>query len=146
MGEQQTWDVEEKKLSLSMASMSRRSSSGPGHAAACLASSAKIASAAPTNANSAAASSDAAARVAPNQSSAKQIRRMVRSASLGYCCGCGIANCMQPTFKCCSAQQQLCCLVSQGAFPTTDEMPCLIGCCGLSCYPNVGCCKSLKDI
>merc|ERR1711937_265012 len=81
--QQQTWDVEEKGRNLSMASMSRRSSSGPGHAAACLASSAKIASAAPTNTNSAAASSDAAARVAPNQSSAKQIRRMVRSASLG---------------------------------------------------------------
>merc|ERR1712216_223380 len=63
---------------------------------------------------------------------------------------CGCKNCMGSSDKagcsCIQSQTQLCCIVQNCAIPTTNEIPCLCGCCGLSCYPEVGCCEKIKKI
>merc|ERR1712072_672167 len=78
------------------------------------------------------------------------------TAPKGHICLCGLGlcsigciNCMgsdDHACSCCAQQVQLCCLVSNGALPPTNEFPCLIGMCGLSCYPEFGCCEKIKKI
>lgn len=69
---------------------------------------------------------------------------------IGFC-GCGCTNCMgsKETGKSCSCiknQSQLCCLVHSCALPTTNDIPCMFGLLGMSCYPKFGCCEKLKHV
>jgi len=59
--------------------------------------------------------------------------------------GCCSLGCRQPR-TCCAGQEQICCLVAQFAFPTTDEMPMMCACCCLACYPGFGCYKKLGEL
>ena len=58
------------------------------------------------------------------------------------CLGC---KCISPT-TCIKLQKQCCCCVHNLAFPCDDEMPCMIGCCGFTCYPKCGCCMKQGQI
>merc|ERR1712178_516571 len=58
------------------------------------------------------------------------------------CCSYGC----KPPETCCMGQAQLCCIVEACAFPTTDEVPCIIADCGLVCYPKVGCCQTVGSL
>ena len=59
-----------------------------------------------------------------------------------FCCSCGLKT---PSVLC-KGKSQCLCLVSQGAFPTTDDIPCMCAYLGLACYPNFGCCKPVSAI
>jgi len=50
--------------------------------------------------------------------------------------GCSIFN----------AQAQCCCTVLSAAFPCNDEVPIAVSALGLTIYPKVGCCVSVKEI
>jgi len=65
------------------------------------------------------------------------------------CCaiglGCCEIACIPPT-TCCKVQKQLCCIVTQGAFPCDDEVPVACAVCGLACLPGCGCCQTLESL
>ena len=57
------------------------------------------------------------------------------------CCACIGCKCT----KCeslCHGQEQCCCIVESCAFPTTAEVPALIACCFVVCYPKCTCCAT----
>ena len=58
------------------------------------------------------------------------------------CVACGF----KVPSTCCKFQQHLCCLVSNGAFPTDPEVPCMCASLGLTCYPKCGCCMKVGDV
>uniref|UniRef100_A0A7S2J909 Uncharacterized protein n=1 Tax=Haptolina brevifila TaxID=156173 RepID=A0A7S2J909_9EUKA len=61
------------------------------------------------------------------------------------CCGpCG-CKCISPT-TCVKFQKQCCCFVNNCAFPCDEEMPAMLACCCLACYPKCGCCRKQGDL
>lgn len=67
------------------------------------------------------------------------------------CCMCQKAECWcQWPKTCCYCQEQFCFLDSRVAFPCTDNVPCLVTLCCLTCCAdwkmNFGCMKSVGDI
>ena len=58
------------------------------------------------------------------------------------CVACGL----KVPSTCCKCQQQLCCLLSNGACPTDKEVPCMVAAYGLTCYPKCACCAKLGDL
>lgn len=66
----------------------------------------------------------------------------------GACCqlGCGCYSCgLRMPRTLCSMVAQCCCMVQAGAFPCTDEVPCMLASCCFMCYPAMGVCKTLAD-
>jgi len=55
--------------------------------------------------------------------------------------GCVFYQCgLRMPRTCCACRANYCCLVSQGAFPTTSEIPCMVGTMCITCFPKFGCC------
>ena len=60
------------------------------------------------------------------------------------CCGCCALRCVSPTV-CIKQQTQCCCLVQAAALPCDAEVPCMVGCCCLNCYPSPGICVKVAE-
>ena len=58
------------------------------------------------------------------------------------CCCCAL-GCKIPSVLC-KSQKQICCIVTNAAFPTDEEIPATVACFCLQCYPKFGCCQRLK--
>ncbi|CAK0852348.1 unnamed protein product [Prorocentrum cordatum] len=61
------------------------------------------------------------------------------------CCVCCAIRCVSPTV-CIKSQGQMCCLAGAAAIPCDEEVPCMVGTCGIICYPTIAICKTLGDI
>ena len=61
------------------------------------------------------------------------------------CCICCALRCVSPSV-CIKSQAQICCLAGAAAIPCDDEVPCMVGTCGVICYPGFYVCKTLGDI
>lgn len=66
-----------------------------------------------------------------------------RMCRLGICC-CAIG--LKKPDSCCRSSVQSCCIISIGAIPCDETVPCVIGHLGLTCYPIFGCCLPLSEI
>ena len=62
------------------------------------------------------------------------------------CCGCCGPSCDYHGCSLCNVQAQLLCLAVTGAFPCSDEAPAAITVAGLTLYPSVGCCKTIRAV
>jgi len=58
------------------------------------------------------------------------------------CCCCAIG--LKSPSVLCKSQKQVCCIVANAAFPTDEEVPAVLACFCLQCYPHCGCCQRLK--
>ena len=61
------------------------------------------------------------------------------------CCVCCAARCISPTV-CIKTQGQMCCWAFAAAIPCDEEVPCMVGTCGIICYPGFFICKTLGEI
>ena len=61
------------------------------------------------------------------------------------CCICMACRCVAPTV-CMKQQQQVCCCVSAISIPPDAEVPCMFSQCGINCYPNFGCLKTMDEL
>merc|ERR1711998_191727 len=66
-------------------------------------------------------------------------------------CVCGSCFCtnnylLMPTTCCASERVCLCCGDDCAGLPVPEQTPKTIACLGLACYPQVGCCKSIRDL
>merc|ERR1719277_2140825 len=61
------------------------------------------------------------------------------------CCICCAIRCVAPT-TCMKSEQQCCCCVTAEALPCDEEVPCMLACCFLDCYPKCGCCQSVSTL
>merc|ERR1740120_324200 len=61
------------------------------------------------------------------------------------CLGCLACRCVSPT-TCIKSENQCCCEVAGIAIPCDDEVPCMLACCFLDCYPKCGCCQDMKGL
>merc|ERR1712039_44556 len=66
-------------------------------------------------------------------------------ASECLCCGCLGCRCTDCTIRC-KAEQQVCCCVAGSAIPCDEEVPFMVSCCFLHCYPRVGCCMRMASL
>merc|ERR1712232_1240491 len=61
------------------------------------------------------------------------------------CLGCCACRCIAPS-TCMKAENQCCCEVVGIAIPCDDEVPCMLACCFLDCYPKCGCCQAMGEL
>merc|ERR1712083_1154837 len=61
------------------------------------------------------------------------------------CLGCCACRCIAPS-TCMKSENQCCCTVAGIAIPCDDEVPCMLACCFLDCYPKCGCCQNMGDL
>eukprot|EP00413_Alexandrium_margalefii_P012498 CAMPEP_0204525094 /NCGR_PEP_ID=MMETSP0661-20131031/7720_1 /ASSEMBLY_ACC=CAM_ASM_000606 /TAXON_ID=109239 /ORGANISM="Alexandrium margalefi, Strain AMGDE01CS-322" /LENGTH=136 /DNA_ID=CAMNT_0051530879 /DNA_START=110 /DNA_END=520 /DNA_ORIENTATION=+ len=61
------------------------------------------------------------------------------------CCGCCAIRCVEVTV-CIKGQAQCCCLVEAASIPCDKEVPMMVGCCFVTCYPGFNICKTLGEI
>lgn len=64
----------------------------------------------------------------------------------GSCCRIGCICCaisLKTPTTLCKGQNHCCCYVTSCAFPTDEEIPCVIAACCIMCFPKVGCCQPL---
>ena len=59
--------------------------------------------------------------------------------SVCLCCENKSSTKMVECTMCCKSKSHLCCLVSNGAFPSDAEVPCQLALFGFACYPKCGC-------
>ncbi|CAK0803699.1 unnamed protein product [Prorocentrum cordatum] len=74
-----------------------------------------------------------------------EVEYCCKSGAPTLCCVCCAIRCVSPTV-CIKSQGQMCCLAGAAAIPCDDEVPCLVGSCGIVCYPTIAICKTLGEI
>jgi hypothetical protein len=60
-------------------------------------------------------------------------------------CVCCTLYCKKPQV-CCKLQGHTCCLVCSGSIPTDMEVPFILTCCCITCYPKCGICLQIRDV
>lgn len=85
------------------------------------------------------------------QCEASSCKLITEDSDAGICCICCDAGTyvVMPT-TCCTYAQTFCCLDQRCACPTTDKVPCMLACLGLTCLAKnevkTGCCPLIGDI
>ena len=69
----------------------------------------------------------------------------LKSGTKPLCLFCCAYRCVNPTV-CIKVQHQMCCHAIAFAFPCDNEVPCMVGLCGLVCCPTLACCTTLGEI
>lgn len=67
----------------------------------------------------------------------------------GACCRLGCVCCaisLKSPTTCCKGQSHCCCIIGSCAFPTDEEIPCIVADSFLMCYPKCGCCVQLSAV